>query len=51
MLHVGKVTEYKIEVTDLVAAPVILLKVRQNDGMCDTQKLVQHLKNLLPVPG
>ncbi len=51
MLHVGKVTEYKIEVTDLVAAPVILLKVRQSDGMCDTQKLVQHLKNLLPVPG
>ncbi len=28
MLHVDKVTEYKIKVTDLVAAPVILLKIR-----------------------
>ncbi len=51
MLHVGTVTEYKINVTDLVAAPVILLKIRQSDGMCDTQKLLQHLKDLLPVPG
>ncbi len=51
MLHVGKVTEYRIKVADLVAAPVILLKIRQSDGMRDTQKLLQHLKDLLPVPG
>ena len=50
MLHVGKVTKYKIKVTNLVAAPIIL-KIRQSDGTCDTLKLLQHLKNFLPVPG
>ena len=51
MLHVGKVTKYKIKVTNLVAAPIILLKIRQSDGTCDSLKLLQHLKNFLPVPG
>ena len=35
----------------LIASPLVLLQVRKGDRLFDAQKLGQHLKDFLPVPG